>query len=214
MIIATVNWNNYFGRGAEYVRKLFSGIDRHMPVGVSWSSVCFTDDAASVPGDVKAVPLPQDVRGWWNKLAMFREDAFPVDGERILFFDLDTIITGELDGLVDYAGNFAMLRDPFGVVSFGSGIMSWRHGEHTDIWDDWEKEGRPQDLRGDQVWIADHAGKVDAWQDVAPKQCVSFKRVPPWYPQPPPDCRVLYFHGLPKPHICPRPWVKELWDSL
>src|SRR6185312_14753723 len=94
---ATVNWRNYLGRGVEYANVLFDGIRRNLPEGYVGHFVVFTDDV-SEQGYAEGIELrrlPDGLNGWFNKLALFRDDAF-TRGERICFMDLDTIVTGPL----------------------------------------------------------------------------------------------------------------------
>ncbi len=208
--IACVNWGNYCGRGVEYVNNLFDMVTRNLPTG-NYKFQCFTDNAEGLAEGIEACPLPEGVSGWWNKLYLFKQGVFPA-GERVIFFDLDTLITGPLDDLVKYDGDFAILRD-FYHDRYGPGVMLWKAGLSCEIWDSYEKAGFPTDLPlGDLSWInqcfAEWQYKPDILQDLFPGQICSYKAHARYAP--PSGVRVVCFHGLPRPHEAGG-WVDEVW---
>jgi hypothetical protein len=64
---------------------------------------------------------------------LFKPGLF-TEGDRIVFFDLDTVLTGRIDDLCTYDGPFAILRDVFWPDGLQSSVMAWKAGECTDIW--------------------------------------------------------------------------------
>jgi hypothetical protein len=209
--IAMVQVGNYLGRGAEYTAKLFDGVRRYMPKGVEYEAACFTDGSSPLPGGVIAKGVPAGVEGWWAKVAMFRPGAFR-QGDRVLFFDLDTIICGDLTDIAAYNGRFAALHDFFHPQHLGSACMAWEAGTVDHIWSAWDAGGRPQfDQRGDQFWIETVTQDPDHWQDVLPGQFVSYK-VDCWLQgKIPAGTRVIGFHGHPRPHECRATFIEDLW---
>jgi hypothetical protein len=196
--VVTVQVGNYCGRGSDYLTRLFSGFDSHLPKG-KYKYHCITDDPGKLPCGVAPIEAPQDVSGWWNKIALFKPGSFP-KGERVLFSDLDAMIIGSLEQIVAYQGTFAAIRDFYNLRSLQSCLMAWEAGTCDHIWQAWEQSGRPQfDPKGDQAFIEAMRGKADYWQDMLPGQIVSFK-----------DCqklggvlptaRIVCFHGRPRPH--------------
>lgn len=193
---AAVNVQNFEGRGAEYVANLFRGIARHMPE--EWRGVCLTDDPGCVPYGVEAAEVPGGLIGWWSKMALFRPGMFR-SGERVVYFDLDTVIVGDLSDLASYRGRFAMLRD---VASspYGSGIMAFEAGACNRIWTEWEAKGRPRDRFGDQKWIGYIEPDCDGLNHLYPGQLASFKLDVMRLGGVSDDTRAVYFHGSPRPH--------------
>jgi hypothetical protein len=202
--IATVQWGNFLGRGKEYVEKLYRGVARHCPV--DWKGVCLTDDPETVPDGIEAIVLQHGLDGWWNKLALFKPGMFP-KGARVLFLDLDTIPIGDLAPIATYDGPFAMLRDVYRDGRFGSGVMAWEAGTLDHLWTRYEAAGFPA-IGGDQQFIEALTSPV-ALQDCFPGQLVSFK-ADLQGSVPPPEARVCFFHGLPRPHQCGG-WVRDHW---
>lgn len=131
-------------------------------------------------------PLP----GWWAKLDLFKPGRF---SGRVLYFDLDVTIVGNIDDLADYPGSFVICRDWLNGLQMNSSVMAWDAGAadhlYTDFTPDWM--GR---LHGDQNWIA--ARKPEA--ALFPRRwCFSYKLGKQiGFPR---DMRVCVYHGLPKP---------------
>ena len=120
--VCCVLWGDKFSE--EYVHKLKSAVERNTTR--THKFVCLSD--RKIEG-VETKILKPGMSGWWNKIQLF-------DGEisgRIVYLDLDTIITSSLDWLMDYSGNFMAIED-LGVANahqqhlkgvMQSGVMAW-----------------------------------------------------------------------------------------
>ena len=147
--------------------------------------------------------------GWWNKIRLFQ--ALTVG--TTLFLDLDTCATGPLESIAGVDSSFAALRDFYRPDRLGSGVMVW-NGDHSDIWRDWKKEGKPKLAGGDQQWIDDMRPFCDRLQDKVPGKIVTYKPLghdpSTFLKEVPKGASIVCFHGQPKPHEV-NGWVKELW---
>ena len=222
--VTCLKWGTKFT--PEYVNRLFCGVRRNVTVPFTFH--CFTDNTEQLHPDIKTHPLPYDnVEGWWYKLYMF-SDEIDMEG-RMLFIDLDTLITGNIDHFVTQDTGFVVLRDLWAKKdNVGSAIMSFEVGKYKHIWDTFIKnpQGAIASLRphGDQKWVQKQQQKRIYWQDLYPKQVVSFKS----------ECRnglpkgvrFVCYHGKPsivesittttrvqRFTIPPTPWVKEHWKD-
>lgn len=158
--------------------------------------VCLSD--VDVP--CERIPLQHGWPGWWSKIELFKQVAPPA-----LFFDLDTMIVGDLEEVADQADRrqFTMLRDFYREKGLGSGMMAWGHPMET-LYDKFceDPEGwmKKAGRAGDQCFIELNVNPrgVVRWQDAVPGQVVSYKEhvrgrgVPD-------NARVVCFHGDPKP---------------
>lgn len=204
---------------AQYVAILADMVHRVMPAKVPYRFVCFTDQPETFEG-VENRPLPPGIAGWFNKLALFAPDAFE-PGERVIYFDLDTVLVGLLTDVVAYQGEFAILRDAYRPEGLQSACMAWRAGAMDWIWTAYEAQGRPSDVPGgDQAFIEDCGARggsylipdgprFDILQDLFPGQFASFKV--DCISGPPASARVVYFHGTPKPADFAEGWVADFW---
>ena len=123
--VATVRAGNKYS--ADYVMKLKRAVERHLTVPHKF--VCLTDDPDSV--DCNTLPIPLNLPGWWGKLALFSD----LISERILFFDLDTILVGNIDEFASYQGDLAIIRPFYRDSGFASGVLNIGPGVHPHIWD-------------------------------------------------------------------------------
>lgn len=201
----------------EYVRILSDMLARNLSERADVIPWCITDDPASLPDDVEAIAHDPDYPGWWAKLQLFSPRMPWDEGDRIAYFDLDSVITGRLENLIDRKG---IIKD-WGWPGFNSSVMVWDHGEHRQIWDLFSPEmidaptdnpelrvllPRGQPNGGDQEWITRIAPEFPLLPE---EWCVSYK----WQAQgaPPPSAKVVCLHGEPKPHQITEGWVPSFW---
>lgn len=187
----------------EWVNRLYGMVEKNMTIPHKF--ICLTDDDSGLKCASKR--LPQGLRGWWAKLALFRTVLTPP----VLYLDLDTLILGNLDFVKDYDGDFALLRDFYREDGFGSGVMLWTR-PFDYIWNEWLRHGTPDHPLGDQGWMEMMVPDADCLQDVFPGKFISYKvhcqeKVPE-------DARVLSFHGEPKNIDFPDThWVSKVWKG-
>ena len=212
----TVNAQNYLGQGKKYVEILHDSIIRNLASGTEGRFICFTDDEESYNSGIEKRPLHGDLRGWWNKIYLFKGDLF-AEGDTIVFFDLDTVIVSGLDEIIKYQGDFAILRDFYRPNGMQSSVMIWQAGKNSVIWDAFEANGFPNVEGGDQAWIGQFFKselfkgcnlKADILQELYPDCFVSYKvSCQAGIPK---NAKVVVFHGNPRPHVAGG-WVDKVW---
>lgn len=211
--IVCVQAGNYEGRGAQYVNVLFDMVARNLAEGYEGRFVCFTDNPVGIEPHIfthQLPHLPQGHHKWWNKLYLFSAGAF-AKGERVLYLDLDTLITGRLDEIASYdpQDGFVILDDFWRAGRLQSAVMAWRAGEHEHLWSKWLAQGMPQTPGGDQEWIEQNlCSPVKCWQSLFPGLFVSYKATEGRAPT---KASVVCFHGLPRPHEVDSGWVPAVW---
>lgn len=206
--------------GPEYVRVLFDMLLRNLSTLDDCPALwCVTDDQESLPEDVTAIPADPELPGYWQKLRLFSPDMPWNEGERIAYFDLDLAITGRLEDLVETKGIIQDWHWP----CYNSSVMIWDHGEHRDVWDAFRPhhivraptlippevlpKGQPNG--GDQEFITTVAiERGEPWPVLSRDWCRSYRDAKTW---PPSDCRVVCFHGSPKPPDVTGGWVPDVW---
>ena len=120
--VACIKWGTAFG--PEYVNRLYSGVRRNLAGPVRFC--CMTDRSDGLHPDVEVLLLPDEPfqadmdralavanrQGAMRKVSLFRPGVIPELAGPVLGFDLDVVITGALDALVDFApGKVAMRHD-------------------------------------------------------------------------------------------------------
>jgi hypothetical protein len=192
----------------DYVARLRDGVAAHLPAAHRF--VCLSD----VPVPCERFPLVHDWPGWWAKMELFRPDV----GGDLLYFDLDTVITGDLAGLAG-VGRLTMLSDFYWPERVASGVMYLPQADRAWVWRHWiadpaghmERAGRFDDRRaiGDGKILGRLLGdRPTRFQDLLPGQIVSYKvdvrqatgrRFERGRGVLPAGARVVCFHGQPRP---------------
>jgi hypothetical protein len=227
--IVCVKWGTKYG--AEYVNRLYAAVQRHTTVEYQFH--CYTDDSDELHPDVIVHDLPcVDLEGWWNKMYLFNCDNGLTVGEQIFYIDLDTLITGNIDHMLqNLPDHIVMLQDFYHGIAksagkIASGLMTWRHGDYHHIWEQFIRDPnqaiasvRPH---GDQHYIASQITQCAIWQELYPGQVVSFKvHCREGLPD---GAKIICYHGTPNiPDsaekvntsyvwtIDPQPWVLDHW---
>jgi hypothetical protein len=194
--------------GREYlplhVRALKRQIEQHSATPHEF--VCLTD--IPVAG-VECIRLDHDWPGWWAKMELFRPDL----RGSILYFDLDTVITGSIEPLCQVAG-LTLLRDfyrdgapghqPEGL---GSGLMLLPEADRMTPWLSFSRNPKllmNQFPGGDQRFLEMHyQHRAARWQDLVPG-VVSWKVHCAQRGTVPKAAAVVCFHGQPRPWAVPR----------
>lgn len=207
-----LKWGTEFS--ADYVNILYDSVTRNTSPDIIDKFVCFTDDPTGIDEGIDIRQLPEALTEWWGKLYLFKKGVFQL-GSRVCFMDLDTVITGSLDEMLTYDGEFAAIRDPIVENRVGLGVFLWKVSDVThSIWDEWLACGMPKTDLGDMGWVMSldqgrFAKRVEILQDLYPGQLVSYKA--DCQVSPPPSARIVYFHGIPRPHQVKDGWVKLFW---
>jgi hypothetical protein len=101
--------------GPEYVNRLFAGLQRNSRSDVRM--FCMTDDATGLDRRIEILPLAEEPfhdrmfaamrtapkRGRLQKISLFRRGLVPDLNGPMMVFDIDIVITGNIDDLVSYA---------------------------------------------------------------------------------------------------------------
>ena len=209
--------------GPEYVARLQAMVARHLTVPHVF--LCLTDrlDArALLPVDVRVIDVTSlELLGWWNKMALFDPAIRGLD--RCIYFDLDTVIVGDLDPLLEWHGkfgiceNFAQLAGvPGWPCAFGSCVMSFAAG--------WDSSAIWQGFLSDHTQIMKECGRgdqqaierliPDAWmlQHYLPEDFfINYRDLPKHPAAPPAGAAVVVFGGRNTPANCQVSWVRQAW---
>lgn len=198
-----------------YVRRLQAGIATHLSMPCRF--VCLSD--VDVP--CERIPLVHGWPSWWAKMELFKLQG------AVLYFDLDTIITGGIDQLATWImqspNTLVMLRD-FYRHGQSSGILGW-NGDFSGIFDHFKERYAKramfkqspratymiidgQQFRGDQEWLREYLKSIGSSLSVTMAQDImsgiySYKvdiRDAEKLPQ---DAKIICFHGRPRPAELP-----------
>jgi len=184
----------------EHVYALKKQIEKYYPHPHRF--ICLTDFE-----DMKceSIKLLHNFIGWWSKMELFRSD---IPGEHFFYFDLDTVLVGDISCYIDAQYTLAGLAEVQapGLVSgrLGSGVMAWR-GDHSHIYKKFMENSAAMmekyAVGGDQHIINDIAVAGSGFKPMQEidSGCINYKHNLPDKENPPANAKIIYYHGVPKP---------------
>lgn len=209
LVVCVLKSGYYFNE--KYVVNLKRMVERNLTIPHDF--VCLTDYPSINGCDI--IPLENSkLNSWWSKLELFRKDLFH-GIEKVIYFDLDTIILSNIDIFSTLEKPFYGLR-PWNRANFmkgnmASGIMVWKPGNYGFLY---EKSKKIVDHKylNDQEYLSrvlkEYGFEYWFLQDEIPG-IRSFKRE--CRQGLPINTRIVCFHGRPWIHEVLEPWVKQNW---
>ncbi len=219
-----IKWGDKYT--AVDVNLLYRKLRENTTLGPLFSSLnfyCFTDNGVDLNPDINVFPLPvmnckpEDVKYAYKKEAGLCDDNLGgLTGKRVFFFDLDVLITDNLDELWLYPKDdeFVIINDwnTKGNHVGQASMYSWQVGTLGYIKSYFE--AHPQEVvskyyTASQEYLSSKViEKRGALKFFPEEWCSSFKFscLPPFYlrkfiaPKLPTGTKILAFHGDPKPH--------------
>lgn len=184
-----------------YVYALKQMVDKYLTVPHRF--ICITSQAVS---NVITIPPVVFYTGWWQKIGLFAPN---VARRKSLFFDLDVIITGNIDYLYDYTSTFSAPANwaKSGHGGIQSSVIAWPGCWNTPYYMfDYLRDKKK--YYGDQEFLTDSL--KDNWQSIPHigsykyhcKDCL------------PNDLKVIAFHGKPDPHEVNDKWILPYTQTL
>lgn len=201
---------------SRYVNALATNIKNNTTVDIEL--VLLTNDATGVDMTVvdRIVPMIHNFSGWWSKIELFRRDIFTT--ERVLYFDLDTVIVDNIDEIVLNTQEFVGLLDFMSKPRFQTGVMLWEPAKYHHIYDGFVKDSRGvmgRHVEGDAGWIRENIDNKSYFNEVNPQKIVSFKvhcfNKHKNYINIPDKAAVICFHGTPRPHTITDYKITKHW---
>ncbi|MHA6345794.1 glycosyl transferase [Roseivivax sp. CAU 1761] len=246
--IACIKWGTAFG--PEYVNRLYSGVRRNLARPIRF--FCMTEHAEGLHPEIEVLDLPQEPfraemdralavanrQGAMRKTSLFRPGVIPAEGP-VLGFDLDVVITGALDPLLEMAPGRVLMRHDWtekrkGRPTGHGSVFRFDPERHGFLYHDLAAApyAEVETARGSEQRYTSHkAMERDVFAYIPEDWVVSFKYdcnpfpgnwlTPPTLPA---GARVVCFHGRPKmPEAVagyrgslirrarPAPWLREHW---
>jgi hypothetical protein len=213
-IVACVRVGTKFG--FEYVTKLRNMVARHMPV--PYTFVCLTDMPEICEGAIFINIAAADLPGWWSKMVLF-EPAWR-GSSQIVYFDLDTVIIGDLTPLTVVPDEFTILASPVRMHSnpgypckYNSSVMTIAGGRCGFMWERFDKHRSrlmlEHDRYGDQKAIEELYPDAGILNRIMPHEFfLNYRDLTSHQPK---RASVVNFGGPNKPHNCPIAWVQAAW---
>lgn len=244
--ILCMKWGTQYG--VDFVNQLYNGVKNN--ITGDFRFVCLTDDETGLHPDIDALPLPDielgDARlmSGWRKISsmspQLKQAPYNMSGT-ILFFDVDMIITDNIDDFWTYEpGEFCIIENwtQMGKGIGNSSVYRYELEQMHDIFHDFEKRHAEiyQQFDNSQTFFTTSVAKKQAVKWWPESWCKSFKiHCMPHRllrglltPKMPKECKILVFHGPPKPTdaaigkwvkhngkrrmMRPAKWISDLWN--
>jgi hypothetical protein len=202
---------------SRYVNNLFYGVQRFATMPFTF--VCFTNEKLDLDDriEVRSFKAPT-TSGVLPRVYMFSEAA-GLFGHQVLCLDIDIVITGSLDRLMQYDGLFCS-RSNFGEDRIPDGdIMSFKAGKEAEdvFWTPFVKNPKAAEdfAKGRErfwLWKCVKDRQWDLWDDWAPGSVVSYKKAKIYRTHiVPRNASIVSCHGVPRPHQITDKWIKKYW---
>lgn len=234
MITISTSWS---GDGnlytIDYVNRLVRAIRRN--TSVPHEIVLFAGPAARASGHlahmepgVRVIESPYGT--WWTGMEGHNKNFDGIKTESIFALGLDCVVVGSLDDLLLFPSARAAMKDypahacPRGLEEDVSmDVWLSRGGSFHPCYEKWVEMGRPcwnsdTTPASQRVWPMCGQGWLNSRPrplqvDIFPENWVISYKLGVRGRGLPPDCRIVSFHGRPKPGevYLSEPWIMEHW---
>ncbi len=198
--------------------------------------VCLGEQDRGLDAGIEHRPLPtlrlgaDEPPSPWRKLSVFSPEVADLEGP-VLFLDLDVLITGGLDVFFEHPGRFCIIENwsTRGRGIGNSSVFRFEPGAHVELFERFAADpaAAMASCDNEQTYASRAIGELTWWPEPWVR---SFKvHAAPWGPmrlvrtaQLPEGCRILAFHGYPKPDearrghwpksrfgLKPVPWIDD-----
>lgn len=200
--------------GFEYVRKLYEGFKRNTTIPFKFH--CLTNFDADF-FDTNIIIHKLESPSWLGclpKYSVFNSD-YGFKG-RVFACDLDVVITGNMDEMLSYGGDFSTRRTFHGIPESGGDMVAFEGGTFGWIWDEFISNTKKvvDFTKGRERWVYRYHEKMKPFeflQDLYPDQMYSYKNHINCSRGLPENARIVSCHGKPRPHQIKESWIEEHW---
>lgn len=219
----------------DYVERLYNMLSRHITPSIQLH--VYTEPERLVPEKfIKHELTDWQIAGrkksWWYKMQLFNTEHH---SGPLLYFDLDTVITGNIDWIWQTPAEYLWAVQDFkylwrpGFNGINSSVMWWDTRKYAYIWENFKQQNLAQIMlkyNGDQDYITDmipvhnrrffdtERVKSYRWQCLDGGYNFSKKR----HNEPNTGCQIdsltsiVVCHGQPKPDQIYDPMIQQHWQ--
>jgi len=223
------------GYSWDYVERLYNMLDRNITPDIRLH--VYTEADRPVPDKfIKHQLVDWQIAGrkqsWWYKIQLFNPEHHRGS---LLYFDLDTVITGNIDWIWQTPPEYLWAVRDFkhlwrsGFSGFNSSVMWWNTEKYSYIWEKFKQQSLDQMMskyHGDQDYITDMIPIHDRrFFDLSRVQSYRWQCLDGGYDftkrrhQHPdtgvallPETSIVVFHGNPKPAEVFDPIIQQHWQ--
>lgn len=222
---------NIYVYDERHVRLVKSMVDRHLTIPHDFVIVTDTPERFKNDSDIRTVDLDKTtfVPGTrYAKLMLWRKDIGGIIGRRMLYLDLDCVITDYLDPVVARKEDVVLWRNPNFQgpnkrrARYNTSMMLIKAGSRPHLYEDFNPKTDPPKLRKlwggtDQAWISHKLSWSDEafWTDEDGVYGAGRLKdiVPGVGTKLPDNARIVFFPGSRIPHMKKiqkeHPWITQ-----
>lgn len=206
---------------AEHVNTLRRMVARNLAVPHDFW--CIGDNPEGLDPEIRFLECDRSLLplgGCYVRLELWKRDAGAVFGDRILLLDIDAVICGSLDHLVQRTEDVVLWRDPLNGRAKGwlynGGMILMTPGARPEVWERFDPATSPQAVIEsgmqifDQGWLGLVLGPDEAVFTRA-EGVLSYKFDAVRGRELPEHAAIVFFHGNPKPWQVDESWVRDHW---
>ena len=201
-------WSEFYHEG--WVDKLYRGIARNT-ADPAPHVVCLTDRKYDFKEPVWQVGLRNPDAGFGCLAEAWRDDFTE---RKVCVLGLDTIITGDIDHIVQTPCKIGLLEDPYAKGQIGNMVGLYSRESCDLLWNLWHKvQDEHPGVFNDQQFLRNYVGleNVAVLNRIYPGQILSYKVEVKGRSEPRQKPSIVYFHGNPKPNEINVPWLDSHW---
>lgn len=228
--IVCFKWGPKFG--PEYVNNFYKAVQRNTTVEHRF--ICYTDDPTGVECETR--PFLVDLPVWWYIIGITNPDH--EHNDKVFYFDLDTIITGNIDHVLTMEQPFATISDFGWPAGLQTAFIMWDREVRNNVWNYFTTKYKPEDypnldcdytrwggtnqfleecmgvirINQNPVPAIKDAPPVVRLQDLFPGSCASYKAQRLAGRPLPEEIKMVFFHGNPMPHQVSETWMDLHWS--
>ena len=219
----------------EYVNNLYHSVKRNTTVEHRF--ICYTDRPEGIECETR--PFLLDLPVWWYIIGLTNPEH--EHNDKVVYMDLDTIITGNIDHILNMPQPFATISDFGWPAGLQTAYIMWDKTVRDNVWEYFTTKYKPEDYPnldcdytrwgGTNQFLEECMGVVrinknpipaikDAppvvrLQGEYPGHCVSYKAQGLHNTQQlDSNIRMVFFHGKPMPHeVKELEWMKKHWNT-
>jgi hypothetical protein len=219
------SWDGKDYYPAEYVERLYRSVYRN--TSVPFDFVLFAGP------DVKDGQFGEDIfvvqtgkSYWWPGMFFWMKNPPGVQTRTKLYIEIDVVIVGSLDTLINWPSNHCYSRDwqgdtmPKGQENeVNPGVSLIRDGADSYVWDEYVKAGMPdwnpkqktKDIKSLRMAAQGIINDKQRGYDLFPETVCSSYKYKVRKEGLSKDCITVHFHGAPLQDDVNDYWVKEHW---
>jgi hypothetical protein len=200
----------------EHVEKLGRALRKHCTLDFEYVLITDQDPSLFTEPD-RVIPLWDDWRemgGCYVRLKAFEKEVGESIAPRFMWLDLDIVITGNIDHLVDHEHEFWSWVDVNPPTPYCGSLIGMKAGTRSKVWRNFQgirsRKLASKYIGTDQAWIGTVLGlgeKTFGRED----GIYSYKKHIRGLGHLPDNCCMVVFHGNVDPSICKDRWIKDHW---